>query len=80
MDLVIITGLEVATTIGAYDWEQDIKQTLIIDLELSCDVSEVAKDDDLKDAIDYAKISTLIYTIMHAATVIRLMKKYSQII
>lgn len=67
MDLVIITGLEVATTIGAYDWEQDIKQTLIIDLELSCDVSEVAKDDDLKDAIDYAKISTLIGTYLQAS-------------
>ncbi|MFT5208816.1 MAG: dihydroneopterin aldolase [Flavobacterium sp.] len=60
MDLVFISGLEVTTTIGAYDWEQDIRQTLIIDLELICDINKVARHDDLKDAIDYAEISTSI--------------------
>jgi dihydroneopterin aldolase len=60
MDLVFITGLEVETTIGAYDWEQEIKQTLIIDMELSCDTSIAARDDDLSKAIDYAEISSRI--------------------
>ena len=57
MDIVFIRGLEVETTIGAYDWEQSIKQKLILDLELSCDTRIAAKTDNLEDALDYAVIS-----------------------
>jgi len=60
MDLVFITGLEVETTIGVYDWEQNINQSLIIDLELSCDIRDAARNDDLSKAIDYADISNRI--------------------
>jgi len=57
LDIVFIHGLEVKTTIGAYDWEQGIKQTLILDLELSTDTHVAATSDSLDDALDYAAIS-----------------------
>ena len=37
MDKVFIEQLEVITTIGAYDWEQEIKQKLVLDIEMAHD-------------------------------------------
>ena len=37
MDLVFIEQLEVITTIGVYDWEQQIKQKLVFDIEMGHD-------------------------------------------
>lgn len=57
MDTVFITGLKATSVIGCYDWERDIRQTLVIDLELQADFSRAAATDALEDALDYAAIS-----------------------
>ncbi len=57
MDKVYIQGLSIQTTIGFYEWEKQIKQTLIIDLSLGWDISKAAKNDELDKTLDYAKIS-----------------------
>ena len=56
-DTVFINGLKAASVIGCYDWERDIRQTLVIDLELKADFTRAAQTDALKDALDYAAIS-----------------------
>jgi len=56
-DSVLIEGLKVKTIIGAYDWEQSIKQTLLLDLELFTDIRPAATTDDLTQALDYTSIS-----------------------
>ncbi len=56
-DFVYISGLNAITTIGAYQHERDIKQTLVIDLELFCDTSVAGKSDALTDALDYDTVS-----------------------
>lgn len=62
MDIVFINQLTVETTIGAYDWEKTIKQTLKIDLEMSWDNKAPALNDDLTKALDYATVSQRITT------------------
>ena len=57
MDTVFITGLQATSVIGCYDWERDIRQTLVIDLELKADFTQAAQTDALADALDYAAIS-----------------------
>ncbi|NRA59999.1 MAG: dihydroneopterin aldolase [Psychrobium sp.] len=57
MDLVFIKQLTVETTIGAYDWEKTIKQTLLLDIEMAWDNKAPAQDDDLHKALDYASVS-----------------------
>lgn len=57
MDKVYIEGLSIQTTIGFYEWEKQIKQTLIIDLVLGWDISKAALNDELDKTLDYAKIS-----------------------
>ena len=56
-DTVFIKGLKASSVIGCYDWERDIRQTLVIDLELKADFKRAAQTDALKDALDYAAIS-----------------------
>ena len=56
-DTVFIRGLKAASVIGCYDWERDIRQTLVIDLELQADFTWAAQTDALADALDYAAIS-----------------------
>lgn len=56
-DKVFIEKLEVITTIGAYDWEQEIKQKLVLDIEMAHNNKPAGKSDNVEDALDYAKVS-----------------------
>ncbi|OEE70901.1 dihydroneopterin aldolase [Enterovibrio norvegicus FF-33] len=57
MDLVFIEQLEVITTIGVYDWEQQIKQKLVFDIEMAHDNKPAASSDDVAFALDYSSVS-----------------------
>ena|SRR5476651_1557346 len=57
MDIVFIEQLNVITTIGAYDWEQTIKQKLVFDIELAWDNRKSASSDDVNDCLSYADVS-----------------------
>ena len=57
MDIVFIRDLRIDTVIGIYDWERKIKQTVVFDIEMSCDVSRAAASDIIEDAVDYKAVS-----------------------
>lgn len=57
MDKVYIEGLTFQTTIGFYQWEKEIKQTLVIDLAMGWDTAVAAENDELAKTLDYAAIS-----------------------
>ena len=57
VDTIYIQGLNASTTIGVYDHERDIKQSLIIDLELGCDTTAAGLSDSFEDALDYDAIA-----------------------
>jgi dihydroneopterin aldolase len=57
MDIVFIRGLRVDTVIGIYDWEREIRQTLILDLEMGTDISKAAASEDIADTLDYKAVS-----------------------
>ncbi|EGR2796404.1 dihydroneopterin aldolase [Vibrio navarrensis] len=62
LDKVFIEQLEVITTIGVYDWEQEIKQKLVLDIEMAHDNRPAGKSDDVCDALDYAQVSEAVLT------------------
>ena len=57
MDKVFINQLSVVTTIGVYDWEQQIQQRLILDIEMAHNNQAAGASDNVQDALDYAKVS-----------------------
>jgi dihydroneopterin aldolase len=61
MDIVFIKKLEVRTVIGVFDWEREIKQKLVLDLELGTDIKKAAETDDLTNTLDYKAISHAVF-------------------
>ncbi len=55
-DKVIINDLCVETIVGLYPWERVARQSLLINVELACDIAKVAKTENLADAIDYSAV------------------------
>jgi len=56
-DSVLIEGLVVETVVGVYDWEREVTQALVVDLEMAWDNSIPGASDDVADALDYAAVS-----------------------
>ena len=59
-DRIFIEGLTVLAQIGVYDWEQQIKQKLVFDLEMEWDCKKAAETDDVAYCLNYAEVSEFI--------------------
>ncbi|UDG80969.1 Dihydroneopterin aldolase [Candidatus Hartigia pinicola] len=57
MDIVFIKQLSITTTIGTYDWEQKIKQTLVFDIEMGWDITRASMSDNIMYSLDYETVS-----------------------
>ena len=57
MDTIFLTELKTEAVIGYYDWERQVKQTLLVDLELATDVAAAAAHDDIKRTLNYKSIA-----------------------
>ena len=57
MDRVFIEGLELNAVIGVYPWEREVRQVLMLDLELATDIRPAAVGDDLSRTLDYKAIA-----------------------
>jgi dihydroneopterin aldolase len=57
MDIVFVRGLRIDTVIGIYDWEREIKQAVVLDLEMAADVAKAAASDNIEDALDYKAVA-----------------------
>ena len=57
MDKIFLTELKVDTIIGIWEWERRIRQTVVIDLEMSADIAKAAATDDVADTLNYKSVS-----------------------
>lgn len=64
MDKVIIEGLRVDAVIGVFDWERQILQPVLVDLEMGCSIQAAAYSDDLADAVNYKAVCDCISEII----------------
>ncbi|WP_018692740.1 dihydroneopterin aldolase [Algicola sagamiensis] len=62
MDRVFIQQLEVDTVIGVYEWEKEIRQQLLFDINMAWDNACPAAQDDIHLALDYAAVSERVTT------------------
>ncbi|HYP80883.1 MAG TPA: dihydroneopterin aldolase [Steroidobacteraceae bacterium] len=56
-DFVFLRGLAIETTIGFFEWERHVKQTVVIDLEVPVDCARAAGSDSVKDTVDYKSMA-----------------------
>ncbi|MEW6612212.1 MAG: dihydroneopterin aldolase [Pseudomonadota bacterium] len=57
MDLLFLRELKVEAIIGIYDWERQVKQPLLIDLDMAADVARAAATDRVEDTVNYKDIA-----------------------
>jgi len=57
MDKIFIHALKTEAIIGIFDWERQVKQTVIVDIEISADVRKAALSDSIDDTLNYKKIA-----------------------
>jgi 7,8-dihydroneopterin aldolase/epimerase/oxygenase len=64
MDYVSVRDLSVPAVIGVRDWERDITQTLVFNVDIACDVRRAAGADDLAEALDYSEVAQTISSVV----------------
>ena len=57
MDTIFLHDLKVDTVIGIWEWERRIRQTIVIDLEMSADIATAAASDDVVDTLNYKSVA-----------------------
>ena len=57
MDIVFLRDLRIETVIGIYDWEREIRQPVVLDIEMAADTARAAATDRIEDALDYHAVS-----------------------
>ena len=57
MDKIFLSELKVETIIGIWEWERKIRQTVIIDLEMSADIAKAAVTDSVEDTLNYKSVA-----------------------
>ena len=56
-DTIFLHDLEVETTIGIWEWERRIRQTVKIDLEMGADIRSAAEQDSIDSALNYKLVA-----------------------
>ena len=56
-DTVFVRDLEVRAIIGIEDWERTKPQPILIDIDMACDASAAAVEDDIAHAVNYRSVA-----------------------
>jgi dihydroneopterin aldolase len=62
MDKIFLTGLSIECVVGIWDWERQMKQRVVLDIEMATDIRKAAASDHIDDTIDYKKVSKRLQT------------------
>ena len=57
MDKIFLDELKIDTIIGIWDWERKIRQTVVVDLEMSADIAKAAATDEVVDTLNYKAVA-----------------------
>lgn len=59
-DKIIIRGMEFFGRHGVLPAEQELGQRFIVDVEMTCDLGEAGRSDDLGRSVDYSRVFELV--------------------
>jgi dihydroneopterin aldolase len=67
MDKIFIHALKTEAIVGIFDWERQVKQTVLIDLELSADIRKAALSDSIDDTLNYKRVAKRVLAFVAAS-------------
>jgi 7,8-dihydroneopterin aldolase/epimerase/oxygenase len=57
MDKIFIRALKAEAIIGIFDWERQVRQSVIVDIEFSADIRKAALTDSIEDTLNYKRVA-----------------------
>jgi dihydroneopterin aldolase len=57
MDKIFIHALKTEAIVGIFDWERQVRQTVILDIEFSADIRKAALTDSIDDTLNYKRVA-----------------------
>ncbi len=66
MDYIFVNGLAIKARIGIYEWEQQIEQTVLIDIEMGINVQSAASADNISESVNYFNVAETIKALFAA--------------
>ena len=66
-DKIFIHALKTEAIIGIFDWERQVKQTVLVDIELSADIRKAALTDAIADTQNYKGVAKRVLSFVEAS-------------
>ena len=57
MDTIFLHALKTEAIIGIFDWERQVRQTVIVDIEIGADIRRAALTDSIDDTLNYKRVA-----------------------
>ena len=67
MDKIFIHALKTETIVGIFDWERQVKQTVVMDIEFSADIAKAALSDSIDDTLNYKRVAKRVLSFVEAS-------------
>jgi dihydroneopterin aldolase len=67
MDKIFIRALKAEAIIGIFDWERQVKQTVLLDIELAADIRKAALTDSIDDTLNYKRVAKRVLGFVEAS-------------
>jgi dihydroneopterin aldolase len=67
MDTIFIHALKAETIIGIFDWERQVKQTVLLDIDMSADIRKAASTDSIEDTLNYKRVAKRLLAFIEAS-------------
>ena len=67
MDKIFIHALKAEAIIGIYEWERQVRQTVVVDIEIGADIAKAALSDSIDDTLNYKKVAKRVLTLIEAS-------------
>jgi dihydroneopterin aldolase len=67
MDKIFLHALKTEAIIGIFDWERQVKQTVVLDIELSVDIRKAALTDSIDDTLNYKRVGKRVLAFVEAS-------------
>ena len=62
--IINIENLRLRTTVGIYEWEQKVKQDIIINIEIEFDGTRAVEEDSIEHTVDYKTVTKKIISMV----------------
>ena len=68
MDKIFIHALKTETIVGIFDWERQVKQAVVMDIEFSADIRKAALSDSIDDTLNYKRVAKRVLAFVEEST------------